>query len=753
MSPGARPTLTLDASRTSEVGAILGGNLKILTAVLTIAVGIFVFACSDDAPQPVAVPISSPSVASVASTPVPQVAVSTPVPDTPAPAGVEEAIAASDITPFTNVAPLALKDGFEVSNYRPSAVVFDYDNDGDQDLYVTQHADHSNFLYDNQGDGTFIDVSDDAGVDLTFQNSSGAIACDLNNDGYKDLYVGARGIIGDGLDFRSAEGADSDSLPLQGIIGDRLLVNDGDGTFKDVTASALGGKVNLRSASSAACADVNGDGWLDIYVGNAVDEDWFMFDQESHAGHYNVLYLNNRDLTFVEIAKDAGVDGGPIMLRDPDGKPILYTDPDTGLQYEGYDPSLLDAQGNRVADPSGRTHAVLFFDHDDDRDPDLWVANDGHRPYVFRNDSTPGHVQFTPVAEAMGVDKSGNWMGFAVGDYDGDQDLDLFVTNAGFHLRLFEPQEEPGGDCRYTERFDWGTCLHYLLRNDGSSQVEGVGLIGGFVDVAPQTSVAPSPLMPPRSLDGKRIHPDWEQPTGLSAYDFGYGATFFDYDNDGDQDVYWLGSEGPPGKSSFPAAGRMLRGDGKGSFEDITVRAQMLDILDVDYSILDADDPSFNPDRQRISSRFHLNGKALAHADLNGDGYLDLVGTNSSGPVWDSLTSSWEPMLGPVFVWMNGGGDNHWISLHLKGRMGIDGTGSNSDAVGARVYLTTGGHTQVQEVRAGSSYLSMDSIELEFGLGDSESVDEIRVLWPSGRDQILEGVDADQVLVITEPDL
>ena len=125
------------------------------------------------------------------------------------------------------------------------------------------------------------------------------------------------------------------------------------------------------------------------------------------------------------------------------------------------------------------------------------------------------------------------------------------------------------------ERFSWGTCLHYLLRNDGTKTADNLGVIGLFKDVASDTTVTPSPLMPPRSLDKKRIHPDWDAPTGLGAYDFGYGTTFFDFDNDGYQDVYWLGSEGPPGNSSYPAAGRLLRGDGKGAFEDVTVRAHL----------------------------------------------------------------------------------------------------------------------------------------------------------------------------------
>lgn len=102
-------------------------------------------------------------------------------------------------------------------------------------------------------------------------------------------------------------------------------------------------------------------------------------------------------------------------------------------------------------------------------------------------------------------------------------------------------------------------------------------------------------------------------------------------------------------------------------------------------------------------------------------------------------------------MWMNPGGNNRWIALRLKGRMAIDGTGSNADGIGARVYISAGGKTQVQEVRAGSSYLSMDSVELEFGLGRANNVDWVEVFWPSGRTQKLEDVAANQVLEILEP--
>ena len=662
-------------------------------------------------------------------------------------ATIEPAPVPDVILPFVNVTQDALKGLKESWNIRPGVVVFDYDRDGDMDFYVSNAYEFGNWLYRNNGDGTFENVADDAGAALRQSHGTGVVACDVNNDGFQDIYVGAQGSLTDGLDYRSQ--------PEGGQNIDRLLLNMRDGTFSDITEAAFGDAANARTAMSATCADVDRDGWVDIYVGNLAEDDFRGMSVPFQNGQYNVLFRNNGDLTFTDISESSGVHGQQVWMREGDGEPVLYKDAETGDEYEGYDPNLRDDLGSRVGDPSGQTQAVTFFDYDSDGDSDLWVANDGDRLHVLRNDSSPGNVRFTNVARVMGVDQVGAWMGFAIGDYDGDADLDIFVSNVGFHPRLAAPPDTPMPFCAYHERFAWGTCLHYLLRNDGVRDVPGAGRIGAFHDVAPSVAVTPSPLMPPDSLDPANIHPDQVVPTGLSAYDFAFGTTFFDYDNDGDEDLYWLGSTvdrgEAPGGEVFPSAGRMMRNVG-GAFEDITVRAQLVDVQRARYDKIDPADPKKNAGLHRIDPMFHENGKGVAHGDLNGDGYLDLIGSNSKGSLWeDSRQVSFSEAGGPIFVWMNPGGNNRWIALRLKGRMAIDGTGSNADGIGARVYVSAGGMTQVQEVRAGSSYLSMDSVELEFGLGRSNSVDWIEVHWPSGRTQMLEDVDANQVLEIVEP--
>ena len=663
-----------------------------------------------------------------------------------APRSKAAAFSTTHVVPFTNVAETALGGDFQLWNDRPGVVIFDYDRDGDLDFYVTSRGGQPNRLYRNAGDATFTDVAAQAGVQAADSHSTGAVACDIDNDGYQDLYVGAWGNPDDDLGFRSPQEGNADSL----------FLNDRAGGFRDITQSAFGDAVNVRSATGIACADVDNDGWLDLYVGNLMDDDYRTFSDYNHPGHYNLLYINNGNLTFTEIAHDAGVAGPQIRMLDPEGRPVIHEHPVTGKKFEGYNPASVDGMGNRLGEPTGQTHAVAFFDYDDDGDPDLFVANDGDRMHLFRNDTTQEAVRFTSVARELGIDLAGSWMGFAIGDYDADADLDVFSTNIGFHPLLQEPVEKPRGNCEYVGRFSWGTCAHYLLRNDGA---------GRFLDVASTTGVVPSPWLPPASLNSDSLNAAHHVPTGLAAYDFGFGATFFDYDNDGYQDLYWFGStlnrgEGPGGQV-FPAAGRMLRSLGDGAFEDITVRARLLDISRANYEGLEDDQAAReNPVAlkiRRIDPSLHENGKGLAHGDLNGDGYTDLIGTNSSGPIFagpfDPATGQapTRDAPGPMFVWLNGGGDSNWLTLRLKGRMAIDGAGSNADAIGARVYLTAGGRTQVQEVIAGSSYLSMDSLNLEFGLGSATAVEKIEIRWPSGITQTLQNTPANQLLEITEP--
>ena len=669
----------------------------------------------------------------------------------------------AEVTPFEDIAVSALGADAFVDNWFPGIALFDYDRDGDIDIYVSSAEDASprgqarggpNLLFRNEGDATFTEVAEEAGVTIPEANSTGVAACDLDNDGYQDLYVASYGRIGDDLDYRSVD----DTPGLRDAVRDHIFRNNGDGTFEDVTEEAVE-KPNILSALSIACADVNGDGWLDIYVGNRIDDDFLTLEESRHHGHYNVLYLNNRDFTFTDVTDEAGLLGGEIKLLDFDGQPVQYTDPVTGRTTVGFDPQFVDDKGNLVGDPTGQTLAVMFFDYDSDGDPDLWQADDGDLLKVYRNDSTEETVRFTRVDKELGIDMVGAWMGFALGDYDSDSDLDVFVTNIGFHPLLNEQLPIPTGDCASTHMYDWSTCYHFLLENKAEQAGAGAGL---FENVAPKVEVTPSGVLPPPSLDPSNYLQEWgvtTVPPGLEAYDFGFGTTFLDMENDGDQDLYWLGSmggrgEGPYGQQ-YEGVGRMMRSDGTGNFEDVTVESRLLDIAHVDYEDLDPTNPLFDPIDRRLSPEFHENGKGVAKGDLNGDGYVDLVGSNSMGPVWVG-PNLLDLLGGRLFVWLNGGGENDWVGLRLKGRMAIDGTGSNADAIGARVVVWTKSadgvsSSQVQDVLGGSSFISMNSTDLHFGLGRENTIDRVEIAWPSGMTQVLEDLESNVLHEIVEP--
>ncbi|SVE57401.1 uncharacterized protein METZ01_LOCUS510255, partial [marine metagenome] len=218
----------------------------------------------------------------------------------------------------------------------------------------------ANKLFRNDGN-IYTDVAASAGVAADAHNSTAVAACDFDNDGYQDLYIGAQGRIGDNLDYRSL----TQHPNLAVVMQDRLFHNNGDGTFTDITASAFAEHVNIRSAASIACGDLDNDGWLDVYVGNRADQDFVRFDTSRHHGHYNTLFHNNGDLTFSDRTVEAGLISPQIRMLDQDGNPITFPRPG-GASLEGFDTNMVDGEGNVVGDPAGQTWATAMFDHDSD---------------------------------------------------------------------------------------------------------------------------------------------------------------------------------------------------------------------------------------------------------------------------------------------------------------------------------------------------------------------------------------------------
>ncbi|MDH4035914.1 MAG: FG-GAP-like repeat-containing protein [Candidatus Krumholzibacteria bacterium] len=280
----------------------------------------------------------------------------------------------------------------------------DYDNDGDEDVFVAAHR-GPNRLFRNNGDGTFTDVADPvmASGNLTF----GAAWGDYNRDGYLDLYVVNR------------------------IEENQFFVNDGDGTFTERAAEL--GLADRKAGLEAVWIDYDNDGDVDLYLSN-----------DKHGG--NRLWRNNDDGTFTDVSVESGsnisIDSMGIGVGDFDGNGFvdLYLTNTTGLT--SIKNVLLRARGDgtfeNVATALGVQVAQYgwgnsFLDYDNDMDLDLYVVNWDFVPgassaknQLFRNN---GDGSFTNVTDAAGVGDTGPGYGLALGDYNNDGFVDMFVSN------------------------------------------------------------------------------------------------------------------------------------------------------------------------------------------------------------------------------------------------------------------------------------------------------------------------------------
>ena len=484
----------------------------------------------------------------------------------------------------------------------------DYDNDGHLDLYFVNGSRMSegklspgNALFRNGGCGTFENVTVKAGVAGNGSYGMGAAVGDYDNDGRLDLYVTNYG-------------------PNQ------LFRNHGDGTFGEVTSTA--GVDSRRWGSSAGFFDFDRDGDLDLYVVNYLDYDP---DDNPYCGLPKEGYRLYCDIRMFEGAADQ------LYRNDGDGS---FSDVSS---FAG------------IANPAGKGLGLTFSDFDRDGYPDIYVANDTIRDFLYRN-NRDGTFSDVTYAAAVGFDANGEpqaGMGVDAADLNQDGLPEIFVTNFAYELNA-------------------------LYRN-------GPDLL--FEEVSERMGLG-SGLLP-----------------------LGFGTKLFDYDNDGDADVY--------------VANGHIENNVHLYFPNLTYAQTDLLYENLGTSFLDVSAKSGAP------FSIPAVGRGAAVADYDNDGDLDIALSNSGGQ--------------PVLMRNEGGNRNHWIAIEARGRE------SNSFGLGAGVRIETEQGTQAGQINNVASYLSANDLRVHFGLGRQQEVKSVEVHWPSGRKQVLTNVPANQILRVTEP--
>jgi hypothetical protein len=311
----------------------------------------------------------------------------------------------------------------------------DYDNDGYQDLYLTKYYGQANRLFHNNGNGTFSEVAQAAGVEDLGENGRDAAWGDYDQDGYLDLLV-ANGAQNSPI----VPEPDKTYAPKPY----RLYHNNQDGTFTDVTTNS--GVLVDGDWSTALWVDFDNDGKLDFLVATV--------DNTRYA---NYLWHNNGNGTFTNIAAQVGVaDSG----SDGDGRGLAFGDFDNDGDLDIFLPKyggpsrLFRNNGNGTVtdvavqagvDAIGNPRGASWVDVDNDGYQDLFVAEgEGYNSRLYHNN---GNGTFTDVAAAAGVQKDAATAMSAWADYDQDGDLDFFTwsgsSQAGHTLHLFRNNLNP----------------------------------------------------------------------------------------------------------------------------------------------------------------------------------------------------------------------------------------------------------------------------------------------------------------------
>jgi len=375
------------------------------------------------------------------------------------------------------------------------AAFFDYENDGDDDFYITGGI-NGDDLYRNNGDGTFTKMdSGTIGLGVSFEyNTMGVTTGDVDNDGDREIFVAT---------WEYSDGPD------QPIARNLFFLNNGDGTFTEIGEAA--GITHEAFSLGAAFLDYNKDGFLDVYVMNHIEEAIFTYDQNgaidgfAHECYPNFLYRNNGDMTFTEVSVELGLNN------------------------------------------DGCTAAAVPSDYDMDGDLDLFLTNDfgGFIPpnELYQNNYPDDN--FTAVGASTGTNSQIFGKGIAAGDYDHDQDFDYYITNIGRNVFLendngtFQDVATFAGIENETVASDglnttgWGTAF-FDVDND---TWEDLYVANGRIPTL--AAYATSQNDPDKLFlnNGDKTFTDVTDEAGVGDISYCHGMAYSDYDQDGDLDI------------------------------------------------------------------------------------------------------------------------------------------------------------------------------------------------------------------------
>jgi enediyne biosynthesis protein E4 len=522
--------------------------------------------------------------------------------------------------------------------------------------------------------------------------------------------------------------------------------------FTDVTAQAgirfkynsgaFGKKYLPETMGPGVCVlDYDNDGWEDVLFINSMD-----WPGHKSGKSFPALYHNNRDGTFTDVTREAGLAvemyglGCTVGDYDNDGNEDIYITAvgSNHLFHNLGNGKFVDVTAKAgVASPGFSTSAV-WFDYDNDGNLDLFVAHyvrwstdtDQYcsltgkgksycTPEAYKGESSElfhnrGDGTFENVTRRAGLqDPTGKSLGIALLDYDNDGWLDLFVTNDTQPNKLYRNNH----DGTFTDvAFAAGVAF-----SEAGTARAGMGTDAGDYDNSGRQSLVIGNFvnegMALYHNDGSGLFTDEAPVSGISRMtlqSLTFGALFFDYDLDGLLDILAVNGHvaddvslaQPAIKYAEPA--RLFRNQGNNKFEEVTARVGR-------------------------ALQQPVVGRGAAYFDFDNDGDLDLLimANNGSARLLRNDNGNQNDML----------------------RVKTVGTRSNRDGIGAKVILkTSDGKRLLGMVKTGSSYLSQSELPLIFGLGkpDKDRTISLEVFWPSGRKDLIRDVKSNQFIAVQE---